>query len=65
VPTLDYYETEALFTEEERITRDTVRAFVERECMPLLEGCHSREEFPREVIPRMGELGLFGANLKG
>src|SRR4051812_28086799 len=33
--------------------------------MPLLEGAHSREEFPRDLIPRMGELGLFGANLKG
>src|SRR5436305_5224163 len=33
--------------------------------MPLLEGAHSREDFPRALIPRMGELGLFGANLKG
>jgi len=61
----DYYELDALLSDEERITRDTVRAFVEHECLPLLEGCFSREEFPRQLIPRMGELGVFGANLQG
>ena len=39
MPTPDYYELDALLTEDERITRDTVRTFVEHECMPLLEGC--------------------------
>ncbi|MCC6847651.1 MAG: acyl-CoA dehydrogenase family protein [Deltaproteobacteria bacterium] len=61
----DYYDLEALLTAEERLTRDTVRAFVEQECLPLIEGCFSREEFPRQLIPRLGELGVFGANLKG
>jgi glutaryl-CoA dehydrogenase len=65
MPALDYYELDALLGEDERITRDTVRAFVERECLPLLEGCHAREEFPLQLIPRMGELGVFGANLRG
>ncbi len=65
MPAPDYYELDALLTEDERITRDTVRAFVEHECLPLLEGCFSREEFPRHLIPRMGELGVFGANLQG
>jgi glutaryl-CoA dehydrogenase len=45
--------------------RKTVRDFVEREAIPIMEGCHSREEFPRQLIPRMAELGLFGANLQG
>jgi glutaryl-CoA dehydrogenase len=61
----DYYDLDGLLTMEERLTRDTVRAFVEGECLPLLEGCFSREEFPRQLIPRMGELGVFGANLHG
>ncbi len=62
---LDYYELDALLTDEERMTRDSVRAFVERECLPVIEECHSREEFPRHLIPRMAELGIFGANLRG
>jgi glutaryl-CoA dehydrogenase len=65
MPSPDYYELDALLTGEERMTRDTIRAFVEHECRPLLEGCFSREEFPRELIPRMGALGVFGANLHG
>jgi glutaryl-CoA dehydrogenase len=65
MPAPDYYDLDALLTDEERITRDTVRAFVEQECVPLLESCFSREEFPRQLIPRLGELGVFGANLQG
>jgi glutaryl-CoA dehydrogenase len=65
MPAVDYYELDALLTEDERITRDTVRAFVEHECLPVLEGCFSREEFPRHLVPRLGELGVFGANLHG
>jgi glutaryl-CoA dehydrogenase len=65
MPSLDYYEVDALLGDEERMTRDSVRAFVERECLPVLEDCHNREEFPRHLIARMGELGLFGANLRG
>jgi glutaryl-CoA dehydrogenase len=65
MPAVDYYDLDALLTDEERITRDTVRTFVKHECLPLLEGCFSREEFPRQLVPRMGELGVFGANLHG
>jgi glutaryl-CoA dehydrogenase len=62
---VDYYGLDELLTEEERLTRQSVRAFVEREVAPRIEACHAREEFPRDLIPRMAELGLFGANLKG
>ena len=62
---VDYYRIDDLLAPEERMTAATVRSFVEREAMPLIEACHAREEFPRQLIPRMGELGLFGAHLKG
>jgi glutaryl-CoA dehydrogenase len=61
---VDYYGVEELLTEEERITRASVRSFVEREALPVIEACHAREEFPRQLIPHT-ELGLFGASLKG
>jgi glutaryl-CoA dehydrogenase len=61
----DYYGIAELLTEEERMTAASVRTFVEREALPLIEGCHAREEFPRQLIPRMAELGMFGAHLKG
>ena len=62
---VDYYGLDALLGEEERMTRASVRSFVEREVLPVIERCHSDEQFPRQLIPRMGELGFFGANLRG
>jgi glutaryl-CoA dehydrogenase len=62
---LDYYALDELLSEEERITRASVRSFVEREALPVIEACHAREEFPRQLIPRMAELGLFGSTLTG
>ena len=62
---VDYYELDELLTDEERMIRRTVRDFAEREAAPIIEEHHARESFPRHLIPRMAELGLFGANLKG
>ena len=62
---VDYCRLDELLSEDERLTRASVRSFVEREALPLIEGCHAREEFPRALVPRMAELGLFGTNLTG
>jgi glutaryl-CoA dehydrogenase len=62
---LDYYLLDELLAPEERMIRKTVRDFVDREAMPIIENCHAHEEFPRQLIARMAELGLFGANLHG
>src|SRR2546426_4612151 len=62
---VDYYGLDELLGEEERMTRASVRSFVEREVLPVIERCHSDEQFPRPLIARMGELGFFGATLKG
>lgn len=62
---VDYYQLDDLLAPEERMIRKTVRDFVEREAMPVIEGCHATEEFPRQLIPQMAKLGLFGANLDG
>src|SRR5436309_3164041 len=62
---VDYYGLDELLGEEERMTRASVRSFVEREVLPVIERCHPEEQFPRPLIARMGELGFFGANLKG
>ena len=62
---VDYYGLDELLSEEERIVRKTARDFVEREVLPIIEEHHARETFPRHLIPRLAELGFFGANLKG
>ena len=62
---LDFYNIDASLSDEERMTRETVRQFVENEFMPLVRECYRKGEFPAQLIPRIGELGLLGANLSG
>jgi glutaryl-CoA dehydrogenase len=60
---IDFYDLDSLFSEEERMVRDTVRSWVEDRLMPIIgEAYHSRT-FPTEIIPELAELGVFGANL--
>ncbi|HXF95448.1 MAG TPA: acyl-CoA dehydrogenase family protein [Gemmatimonadales bacterium] len=60
---VDFYQVDALLSEEERAVRDTVRAWVDDRLMPVIGDCYVEGRFPRELIPQMAELGLFGANL--
>lgn len=61
----DFYRIDALLTDEERMVRNTVREFVEVEFMPLVREQFRKAEFPSQLIPKLGELGLIGANLHG
>jgi len=62
---IDFYNCDELFTEEEILIRDSVRQFVSDQLMPIIEK-HNREgTFPAHLVAGMGELGLFGASLKG
>src|SRR5688500_18546520 len=62
---LDYYATDELYGEEERMARDTVRAFVQAEVMPDIGKHFTAGTFPVRLIPRIGELGLLGSSLTG
>jgi glutaryl-CoA dehydrogenase len=59
----DFLLLDELLTDEQRLTRDTVRRFVDREVLPHVGQWWLRGEFPRHLIPRLAELGLLGANL--
>ncbi|HEV2847176.1 MAG TPA: acyl-CoA dehydrogenase family protein, partial [Thermoanaerobaculia bacterium] len=50
-------------TEEERAVRDSVRRFVDERVLPIIGQCYVEGRFPKELIPELGELGVFGANL--
>jgi short/branched chain acyl-CoA dehydrogenase len=47
-------------TDEQRSFQQLVREFAEEVVAPAAAGYDEREEFPLEVLKRMGELGLFG-----
>ena len=62
---LDYFDLDEFLTSEEKMTRNTVKQFVQREVLPTVEQHFANETFPRDLIPQMAELGFFGANLHG
>jgi butyryl-CoA dehydrogenase len=51
------------FKEEHRIFRDTIKSFIDKEIMPIVEECDEQEKFPLHLLPRMGELGFLGLGL--
>lgn len=59
---LDLYRLDDLLTEEERMTRDTVRAWVRDRVLPEIETWAWEGVFPRHLVPEMGELGFLGAS---
>lgn len=60
---IDYYNIDALLTEEEIMIRDTVREFVSDAVIPVIEKHYMDGTFPTELIAQMGELGIFGLTL--
>jgi glutaryl-CoA dehydrogenase len=46
------------------MVRQTVRDFVDEEILPIIEECNREEKFPHHLIPKMAEMGLFGATIK-
>lgn len=60
---VDYFNIDALLTEEERMIRDTVREFVDDEVIPIIEKNYREGTFPMELATKMGELGVFGMTL--
>ena len=56
----DYYLLDELISEEHLMIRDSVRQWVNKELMPIIEDYAQRAEFPRHLIKGMADLGLFG-----
>jgi glutaryl-CoA dehydrogenase len=60
---LDFFNIDSLLSEEERAVRDSIRQFVDDRVMPIIGKCYVDGRFPKEIIPELAELGVFGANL--
>ena len=60
---IDYYNLESLLNEDEIMVRDSVREYVDAEVLPIIEKYYHDEKFPRHLVPKLGEMGLFGITL--
>jgi glutaryl-CoA dehydrogenase len=64
-PGVDFLRIDSQFSEQELLVRRTARQFVDDRILPLIRDCFREARFPAELIPEMGRLGFFGANLEG
>ncbi len=62
---VDFYQIDARLGAEEKKARDRVRAFVDKECMPVIAEHFDRGAFPMHLIPKFAGLGLFGVHVDG
>src|SRR6267154_1640598 len=61
--TTDFYNIDSALSEDERAVRDSVRQFVDDRVIPIIGKCYIDGHFPLDLVPEMGRLGVFGANL--
>jgi len=61
----DFLDLDALLTDEERLIRDTVRAFVRDRILPNIAEWFERGILPSELGPELGKLGVLGMHLQG
>ena len=52
-------------TDEERLVRDSTRAYCEEKLLPRIVDANRHERFDREILNEMGVMGLLGATLDG
>jgi glutaryl-CoA dehydrogenase len=62
---VDFYRTDDLLTEEERLVRSTVGRFVDQRFLPVIAEHYERATFPMEIVPELAKLGVFGMHLHG
>ena len=64
-PGVDFLDFDSLLNDEELLARKTARQFVDEQVLPIIVKHNRDGTFPLQLVPQLGELGFFGANLKG
>ena len=60
---IDFFRLDTLLSDEEKLIRQSVRAFVDERVNPIIIECFEDGRFPFELVPEMAKLGFFGATL--
>jgi glutaryl-CoA dehydrogenase len=61
----DYYLMDETLSEQERAIRDRVRAFADREVLPIINDYWEKAQFPFELVPKLAALGVAGTTIEG
>jgi glutaryl-CoA dehydrogenase len=62
---LDFLSLDELFTDDEKMIRDTLRQFTTKEIMPVISKHYDEGTFPKHLIPLLAELGTLGSTIQG
>ncbi|MEM7430609.1 MAG: acyl-CoA dehydrogenase family protein [Pseudomonadota bacterium] len=62
---MDLFDVRSELTDEERMVKDSVARFVDDQALPLMRDAFEKHYFPKELIPQVAELGLFGSSIEG
>ena len=62
---LDLFDVQNLLTAEERMVRESVARLVDERVLPDIRSHFDNHTFPRDIIPELAALGLFGSSLEG
>jgi glutaryl-CoA dehydrogenase len=62
---LDFFNSATLISSEDAAIRDSVTRLVDEKVLPIIRDCFEQHRFPRELVPELASLGLFGASLQG
>jgi glutaryl-CoA dehydrogenase len=61
----DLMSIDHLLSDEERLARDVTRRFVRERYLPQAGELFEQARFPKDLVPEIADLGLFGGNLQG
>jgi glutaryl-CoA dehydrogenase len=56
----DYYNMDEFLTDEQKLIRDSVRAWLKQDVSPIIEDYYERGEFPHQIVEGLGANGCFG-----
>ena len=59
----DYLQLDDLLTEEQKLIREIVRAYVKKEISPIIEDYAQKASFPVHIVKQLGDLGCFGPTI--
>jgi glutaryl-CoA dehydrogenase len=62
---LDLFDVRSELSDEESMVQETVARFVDDAVIPLMREAFEQHTFPRELVPQVADLGLFGSSIEG
>lgn len=62
---IDFYDLDSWLTDDEKMVRQAVRDFVDKEVLPIISEHYMQDRFPHHLTPLLAEMGTLGATIQG